>query len=276
MQPKHLKLTLFFLILSISACSSLPLIRAPKISTQTLINSYYYTSKNETLALIAERKKLSLKTLVRINPKHCSHCKIATGAWILIATDKINLTGDLYYKTHKKDTLGKLAEHFQISVHSLLKANNLRLKDGLRIGQILRLPIGARDKVNYIFPIKNPKISYSSYFRDFRMRPGLVFAAAENSSIFAIEAGEVIFAKHIRRLGKVLIVQHPHKRQSVYAYCADFLVKEGDMVRQGQKIAKVGFENKTGAYGLYFELREAGKKLSPENYLPFIKNTPPN
>lgn len=210
--------------------------------------------------------------MMRANPLYCATCKIANGAWILLPKNDLNMAGDLFYKTQKKDTLGKLAGHFQVSVHSLLKANGLREKDGLRIGQILRIPIGVRDASQYIFPVKNPSLSYGSFFRDFRMRPGLIFPTDEGADIFSISDGKVIFARHLRGLGNVLIIEDKHKRQAVYAYCAKFLTKEGAMVKQGEKIAKAGFETKTGANGLYFELRNATEKLSPENYFPALQH----
>lgn len=270
---KRLNLAIFIIFLALlnSSCSVVQVQNKASFSSKNLISSYYFTSKNETLASIAKKKILNLSLLERANPRYCTNCKIATGAWILIPPNNLPKSGDVFYKTHKGDNLGKLAEHFQVSVASLLSVNKITLKDGLRIGQVLQIPIGARDVANYAFPVAQPQISHGTYFRNFTMRSGLIFPTKANENIYAIAEGKVIFADTLMRLGKVMIVEDSFKRQSVFAYCSQFLVKEGDLVKRGQLIAKTGFENKTGAYGLYFELRHNGKKLSPENYLPVVK-----
>ena len=54
---------------------------------------------------------------------------------------------------------------------------------------------------------------------------------------------------------------------SAYAHNSKILVKEGDRVSKGQKIAEMG-NSDTDQMKLHFEIRRFGKPVDPAKYLP--------
>ncbi|WP_336602510.1 M23 family metallopeptidase [Paraburkholderia bengalensis] len=64
----------------------------------------------------------------------------------------------------------------------------------------------------------------------------------------------------------LVIIKHDNRFVSAYGNNARLLVKEGDVVRQGQPIAQM--DPADARSNLIFELRDSGKAVDPQNYLP--------
>ena len=80
-------------------------------------------------------------------------------------------------------------------------------------------------------------------------------------------AGKVVYAGNsLRGYGNLVIVKHDNTYLTAYAHNSKLLVKEGDTVRKGQKIAEMG-DTDTTAAKLHFELRVNGKPVNPTPYL---------
>ncbi|MFT5605481.1 MAG: lipoprotein NlpD, partial [Paracoccaceae bacterium] len=67
--------------------------------------------------------------------------------------------------------------------------------------------------------------------------------------------------------GKLLIVKHSERYLSAYAHNNRLLVKEGETIRQGQVIARMG-DTGTDRTKLHFEIRKDGKPINPVSLLP--------
>ena len=79
--------------------------------------------------------------------------------------------------------------------------------------------------------------------------------------------GKVVYAGNgLRGYGNLVIVKHDNTYLTAYAHNSKLLVKEGDTVRKGQKIAEMGDTDAT-APKLHFELRVNGKPVNPTPYL---------
>jgi lipoprotein NlpD len=67
--------------------------------------------------------------------------------------------------------------------------------------------------------------------------------------------------------GQLIIVKHNKRYLSAYAHNNKILVKEGDTVKGGQRIAEMGRSGSDRAM-LHFEIRRDGKPTNPVRYLP--------
>lgn len=97
---------------------------------------------------------------------------------------------------------------------------------------------------------------------------GIDIAGARNTPVRAVAAGKVVYSgSGLRGYGRLLIVKHAGEFLSAYAHNETILVKEGDMVTAGQKIALMG-DSDADRVKLHFEIRRYGKPLDPLTYLP--------
>ena len=97
---------------------------------------------------------------------------------------------------------------------------------------------------------------------------GVDIAGQRGEAVIAAEGGRVILASNtLRGYGNMVIVKHSDTLISVYAHNSKLLVKEGEQVRKGQKIAEMG-NSDADRVKLHFEVREQGKPVDPMKYLP--------
>jgi lipoprotein NlpD len=104
-------------------------------------------------------------------------------------------------------------------------------------------------------------------------RKGVDISGKLGQPIFASAPGKVVYSgSGLRGYGKLLIVKHNNTYISAYAHNDQLLVKEGDTVTRGQKIAEMGnTDSEGGKVELHFEVRRFGKPVDPANYLSFNK-----
>lgn len=97
---------------------------------------------------------------------------------------------------------------------------------------------------------------------------GLDFAGKAGDPVLAAGDGKVVYAgSGLRGYGELVIVKHNGTFLSAYAHNRKILVKEGQSVSRGQKIAEMG-KTDTDSVKLHFEIRKQGKPVDPAQYLP--------
>jgi lipoprotein NlpD len=97
---------------------------------------------------------------------------------------------------------------------------------------------------------------------------GLDIAGKPGDPVIASAPGRVVYSgSGLRGYGKLVIIKHNKTYLSAYAHNRDILVKEGQSVIKGQKIAEIG-NTDSDAPKLHFEIRKLGKPVDPAKYLP--------
>lgn len=96
---------------------------------------------------------------------------------------------------------------------------------------------------------------------------GIDIGGETGQAIKAASAGKVIYSgSDLRGYGKLVIVKHNKTYLSVYAHNSKIVVKEGQSVVAGQKIAEMG-NTDSNSVKLHFEIRRLGKSVDPTKYL---------
>ena len=97
---------------------------------------------------------------------------------------------------------------------------------------------------------------------------GLDIGGKAGDPVVAAAAGQVLYTgTGIRGFGKLIVIRHDGGFSSVYAHNRQILVKEGQSVARGQRIAELG-DTDADRPKLHFEIRKAGKPVDPMRYLP--------
>ncbi len=97
---------------------------------------------------------------------------------------------------------------------------------------------------------------------------GLDIAGKPGDPVLAAASGRVMYTgTGIRGYGKLIVIKHDNNFNSVYAHNREILVKEGQNVARGQRIAELG-DTDADTPKLHFEIRKSGKPVDPARYLP--------
>jgi lipoprotein NlpD len=97
---------------------------------------------------------------------------------------------------------------------------------------------------------------------------GLDFSGKAGDPVLAAGDGKVVYAgTGLRGFGELVIVKHNATFLSAYAHNRKILVKEGQSVTRGQRIAEMG-NTDSESVKLHFEIRKQGKPVDPAAYLP--------
>ncbi|RKP52228.1 peptidoglycan DD-metalloendopeptidase family protein [Trinickia fusca] len=209
-----------------------------------------------------------------------------------------------YYRVEQGDTVTKIARVHRQSVQSIVRWNNLPNPDSIEVGQTLRVvPPGttpaaggpartgnapvtaatapgeapARTPAASTAPTSAPATGIAliwptqgTVVRTFNgaNSKGIDIANAAGTPVVAAAPGTIVYAGNgLRGYGNLLIVKHNADFLTAYAHNRALLVKEGDRVTQGQKIAEMG-DTDNDRVALHFELRYGGSSIDPSRYLP--------
>jgi len=95
-----------------------------------------------------------------------------------------------------------------------------------------------------------------------------MFHGQAGQEVRSAAGGRVVYSgTGLLGLGRLLIIKHNESYLSAYGHTDAVLVKEGDYVAAGQRIASMGSDNQ-GVPSLYFEIRINGAPGNPLAYLP--------
>jgi lipoprotein YgeR len=210
--------------------------------------------------------------------------------------------GPGFYRVERGDTLSQIARSNRQSVQSISRWNNLSNPDSIEVGQVLRVaPPGnsastsdavrssgaARtsvpprsaprsapaestpsappaEAISLIWPAAGTVIRRF----DGGNSKGIDIAGPPGTSVIAAAAGTVVYAGNgLRGYGNLLIIKHNADYLTAYAHNRALLVKEGQAVTRGEKIAEMG-DTDTDRVMLHFELRYQGRSIDPSRELP--------
>ncbi|MEX3630414.1 MAG: peptidoglycan DD-metalloendopeptidase family protein [Burkholderia sp.] len=219
---------------------------------------------------------------------------------VLLAACGSAPVGPGFYRVERGDTLSKIARASRQPMSNLVRWNSIANPDAIEVGQVLRVapPAGKADSGAPIrsagagsssacssapppssaasaAPRPNASISLiwpaaGNVVRSFDggSSKGIDIANAAGTPVVAAAAGTVVYAGNgLRGYGNLLIIKHDADFLTAYAHNRTLLVKEGQAVMQGQKIAEMGDTDNDRA-ALHFELRYGGRSIDPSHYLP--------
>lgn len=118
------------------------------------------------------------------------------------------------------------------------------------------------DAVPWLWPTEGKMIrGYSDSSK------GIDISGRSGQPVLAAGDGKVVYSgTGLRGYGKLIIIKHNKSFLSAYAHNSQLLVKEGQSVKRGQKIAEMG-NSDADQVKLHFEIRRLGKPVDPMQYL---------
>lgn len=204
-----------------------------------------------------------------------------------------------YYRVKEGDTLLQISRRYGQSTYDLIRWNKLSNPNEISTGMLLRVqpPFhdastkgrepashgdnrGVSKPAPYIgsaasasAPVHGISLVWPAQGRllasyNGASSRGLVISGASGSPVVAAAGGTVAYANSgLRGYGKMVIIRHDHDFLTIYAHNNKLLVKQGERVKQGQRIAEMG-NTDSRRVELYFELRHGGQPVNPMGVLP--------
>jgi murein DD-endopeptidase MepM/ murein hydrolase activator NlpD len=110
---------------------------------------------------------------------------------------------------------------------------------------------------------KSPFGGRSESFHD-----GIDIANDSGTEVCAAADGQVVFAGWQPVYGRTILIEHGHGFATKYAHNSALLVEEGDRVKKGQVIARMGTSGRSTGPHLHFSIMKWDQTLDPLIYLP--------
>ncbi|HEC73374.1 MAG TPA: LysM peptidoglycan-binding domain-containing protein [Methylophaga aminisulfidivorans] len=210
-----------------------------------------------------------------------------------------------YYKVRKGDTLFSISWRYGLDYKDVARMNGIRSPYTIYVGQKLSFnskykattrpaksntasspstpskqarPTSGQSKpaatpaytgnqnLRWRWPTNGKVIS--TYSNSSAGRKGIDISGSRGQAIYAAASGKVVYSGNgLARYGNLLIIKHNDVYLSAYAHNDKLLVKEGQVVKAGQKIATLG-NTGTQKTKLHFEIRRNGKPVDPMRFLP--------
>ncbi|WP_439573911.1 M23 family metallopeptidase [Phreatobacter sp.] len=105
------------------------------------------------------------------------------------------------------------------------------------------------------------------FLRTWALHSGVDFRGATGEPVFAAASGRVAHAGSMGGYGLLVEIDHGNGLTTRYAHLSRIHVKEGDMIRTGQRIGRVGSTGRSTGPHLHYETRVNGEAVDPMRYL---------
>ncbi len=252
---------------------------------------YHIVQKGDTLSEIGKKYNVDFRKIKKKNNLRSDI--IYPGQKLIIP---ITVKG-IYHEVKRYETLWRICKTYGVKMEEVIRLNHLSDPDNIKVGQRLFIP-GATKVKNVDIPeeiiIKKErkKIDQGSFKKPIESKKfpswpikekitgykkvdsGIDIFAPVGTNIVAPAEGKVYFSGWLRGYGKTIIIEHKELGLfTCYMHNSVNLVKNEDVVRTGDIIAKIGSTGMAEKVKLHFEIRRAndGKPVDPLKYLPEIK-----
>ncbi len=202
---------------------------------------------------------------------------VPSGTAIPAVSVKSTVPQGVKHKVRKGETLWRIAKIYGVSVDDIIQANAIPNAASIEQNQLILIPgVAAVKNVessastekdgDYVWPVKGKVIAYFDDRKSGVANAGIDVSAVEGEVVGAAREGRVVLADRLSGNGFTVILDHSDGFFTVYAHNERLMVKLGDYVLKGEKIAQVAREGSL-AY-LHFEVRKGQKPTNPLYYLP--------
>jgi len=205
----------------------------------------------ETKKKLKEDEKKTVSSQVNKKMEHINYLKASRAE---LEQRIKNSKAELQKLNQQEDELYKKSKEMDDLIKKLTESS----KKTKYIGGNMQWPVPGRTTItSYYGERMHPILKVK------KMHTGIDIAANSGDTIVAANDGTVILSEYQSGYGNTVVIDHGGGITTLYAHCSKLLVKKGDEVKAGQKIALVGSTgNSTGPH-LHFEVRKDGKTRDP-------------
>lgn len=235
---------------------------------------YHKVAAGETLYSIARRHRVSLYALSRRNQVAAPY-KIRPGQRLRLPSSETRVaTADSPEKAAAVPKPGQKPRNRTSTIRTSneRKAANRTPNERNDRKARNRKPVTtqppARASSRFAWPVQGRVISRFGVKANGLHNDGINIAVKPGAPVRAADNGVVVYAgNELRGFGNLLLLRHKGGWLTAYGHNQTLVVKVGDVVRQGQRIARAGSSGNTTRPQLHFEIRKGRRAVNPARYL---------
>ncbi len=264
------------------------------------VQKIYKVQSGDTLSEISLNNNIPLEKIIELNSTlEDENSTIRVGEELIITAPEPELSirrqeeiyveedyeaeiqyvyNDDWYTTDKVTLQQPSAGHHKIAAvktyHNEKEISTEILKEEVTIAAVPKIiEKGTKIPPTYIKPISGGRLSSQFGRRKAPVRgastyhKGVDWATPIGTTVVASSAGKVIKAGWGSGYGYVVYLSHADGRQTRYAHLSKVLVKVGENVSQGERIALSGNTGRSSGPHVHFEMLIGGSQVNPLNYL---------
>jgi murein DD-endopeptidase MepM/ murein hydrolase activator NlpD len=179
-----------------------------------------------------------------------------------------------YVIIKKGETLYRIAKKYNVKVDYLIKINNITNVSAIKAGSKIYIRKDLKEskkdedlRIVLKFPVEGKIIKYFNCGDTPVELNGIDILTKKRSPVKAAEGGVVKYTGVLRGYGNIVIIEYSKEISMVYAYLGEIYVKEGENIKKGDLIARVGKDYQNRENVLHFQLLKSGKPIDPLKYL---------
>lgn len=261
----------------------------------------YIVESGDTIGEVAQKNGISTEQLIALNAGllESENTMLHIGDELKVTSPEPELsilkTEEVYYEeyydaetqyidnnewyTTEQKTIQQPVEGFRKVIADITYKNDEKIHTDIVYENVVAEAIpkiverGTKTPPTFVYPVsggrlssqfgkrKAPKKGASTYHK------GLDFAVPTGTAIRATCGGVVTRAGWGSGYGYCVYIKHPDGKESRYGHCSKVLVKSGQTVKQGEKIALSGNTGVSTGPHLHFEILVGGSQVNPLKYL---------
>ena len=271
-----------------------------EVTKEKETSKIYVVESGDTIGLVAQKNGLSVDELLEMNSSTLENenSMLHVGDELKVTSPEPELSilkteekyfadyydaevqyidNDDWYTTEQK-VLQEPEKGYRKMIADITYKNDEQVRVDIVYENIVKEAIpkiverGTKTPPTYIYPVsgrvsssfgrrKAPKKGASTYHK------GMDFAVPTGTAIRATSGGVVTKAGWGSGYGYVVYIKHPDGKESRYGHCSKVLVKAGQSVKQGEKIALSGNTGISTGPHLHFEILVGGSQVNPLKFL---------
>tara|TARA_B100000989_G_scaffold260783_1_gene211499 strand:- start:549 stop:1406 length:858 start_codon:yes stop_codon:yes gene_type:complete len=257
-----------------------------ELNNKKKLQRIYKVKSGDNLYKIANKYKISLKDLIKINNLNTPF-KIFPNQKLVIPTINSHIV-------RKGETIYSISRKYDVDRYQLSKLNNMKSNKLIFPGQKILIPSQKVKKIKktnnkktfkqakseqksikvrelqqkFLWPIKGEVILNFGQIKPGLHNDGINIRGKSGTPVIASETGKVIYVgNEIPGYGNLILIKHKGNLITAYAHLKIITIKKNSKVFKGQRIGEVGKTGNVISPQLHFEIRKGKKAFNPKNFL---------
>lgn len=237
---------------------------------------YHVVEKGDTLYSLARRYNVDVTSLSRSNNIAAPYT-LTVGQKLVLPDSVVDSSSSSYANTKpstiKRWSWSSLSSSTATTSTQKTKAqkqkSNASRYRNRKSSSYSYTPPPANRKTKFAWPVKGKVVSSFGSIGKGRNNDGINIKASKGTAVKAADGGTIAYAgNELKGFGNLILIKHNDGWITAYAHNDKLLVRKGQKVIKGEKIATVGTTGGVNTPQLHFEIRRGKKPVNPKSYLP--------